>query len=265
MDYYFKSKVALVVGASSGIGKAIAEAFAREGAITILSARSRERLEAIAKELCSKGFIAEAIVADVSIRKHAEELIDKVVNKFGRIDILVNSVGTHDSKRIFDSDPSEIERVLITNFMGPVYCTLRALRFMLESGSGVIVNISSIEGRRALRHPPGYVASKFALSGFTDLLRLELSGTGIHVLGVYPGYVETPLIEGLKLPSRKATKPIKPEEVANAVIKGIKRRKHEIVIPNPISTRIFLAINMLFPRLVDKLVDKLGLSGEIPR
>lgn len=265
MDRFFKDRVVLVVGASSGIGKAATEAFARRGSEVILAARSKERLETIVGGLRSEGFKAHSFAADISIRDVAEHLIDDVIERFGRIDILVNSVGIHDLRRVFDSDPDDIEHVMRVNFMGPVYCTLRALRFMLRQGNGIIVNVCSVEGRRALRHPPGYVASKFALSGFTELLRLELKGIGVRVIGIYPGYVETPLIEGLKLRGKGATRPIKPEDVADAIIRAIERGKVDVIIPNPLGIRLFLAMNMIFPGFVDGIVDRMGLSGEIPK
>ncbi len=258
----FKDHVVLVVGASSGIGRATAEAFSREGAKTILSARSADKLESIAKALRSEGFEAYPFPSDVSIRQQAEGLIEWVVKTFGTLDILVNSVGVYDIRRVTEADPADIEEVMRINFFGPVYCTLRALREMLKKGKGVIVNVSSVEGKKALKHPPGYVCSKFALTGFTDLLRQELYGTGIRVVGVYPGYVKTPLIEKLRLPDIKATKPIPPEQVAAAILDAVEKGKAEVIIPNPISVKFFLTLNTLSPNIGDWFVRKYNLSGE---
>ncbi|MEM0090129.1 MAG: SDR family oxidoreductase [Nitrososphaerota archaeon] len=258
----FKNHVVLVVGASSGIGRATAEAFSREGAKTILSARSADKLESIAKTLRSEGFEAYPFPSDVSVRQQAEGLIDWVVQTFGTLDILVNSVGIYDVRRVTEADPSDIEEVMRVNFFGPVYCTLKALREMLKRGRGVIVNVSSVEGKKALKHPPGYVCSKFALTGFTDLLRQELYGTGIRVLGVYPGYVDTPLIKKLRLPDRKITKPIPSEQVAAAILDAVEKGKAEVIIPNPINVKIFLTLNTLSPSIGDWFVRKYNLSGE---
>lgn len=261
-DGRFKDNIVLVVGASSGIGKAIAEAFAREGARTILSARSVDKLESIAKALRSEGLEAYTFPSDVSIRQQAEGLIDWVIQNFGRLDILVNSVGVYDVRRVVEADPADIENVMRVNFFGPVYCTLKALREMLKIGRGVIVNVSSVEGKKALKHPPGYVCSKFALTGFTDLLRQELYGTGVRVLGVYPGYVDTPMIEKLRLPDSRATRPIPPERVAAAILDAVEKGKAEVIIPNPVGVKAFLILNMLSASLGDWFVRKYNLSGE---
>ncbi|MEM2910185.1 MAG: SDR family oxidoreductase [Nitrososphaerota archaeon] len=258
----FKEYVVVVVGASSGIGKATAEAFSREGARTILSARSADKLESIAKALRSEGFEAYPFPSDVSIRQQAERLIDWVVQTFGTLDILVNSVGIYDIRKVTEADPADIEEVMRTNFFGPVYCTLKALKEMLKKGKGVIVNVSSIEGKKALKHPPGYVCSKFALTGFTDLLRQELYGTGVRVVGVYPGYVNTPLIEKLRLPDSKATKPIPPEQVAVAILDAVEKNKAEVIIPNPTSVKVFLTLSTLSPNIGDWFVRRYNLSGE---
>lgn len=260
-----KGKVAIVTGASSGIGLATVKEFASRGASVVLAARNTSKLESTVKELNSQygndvngksRFIA--VTADVSKEEDCKNLVAKSVEHFGRIDILVNNAGISMRAMFKDLDLSVIRNLMDVNFWGTVYCTKYALPYLLEA-KGSVVGVISIAGFKGLPARTGYSSSKFAIYGFLDTLRIEHLHDGLHVMVFAPGFT-TSNIRNVALTAdgsqqgetpRDEDKMMSAEEVAARMAKGIIKRKSQIVL-TPIGN-LTVWLNKFFPRLVDKL------------
>lgn len=260
-----KGKVAIVTGASSGIGLATVKEFASRGASVVLAARNTSKLESTVQELNSQygndvngksRFIA--VTADVSKEEDCKNLVAKSVEHFGRIDILVNNAGISMRAMFKDLDLSVIRNLMDVNFWGTVYCTKYALPYLLEA-KGSVVGVISIAGFKGLPARTGYSASKFAIYGFLDTLRIEHLHDGLHVMIFAPGFT-TSNIRNVALTAdgsqqgetpRDEDKMMSAEEVAARMAKGIKKRKSQIVL-TPIGN-LTVWLNKFFPRLVDRL------------
>jgi dehydrogenase/reductase SDR family member 7B len=182
-----KDKVVIITGGSSGIGKAMAFVFGHEGAKIVVSARHREALEEVGRELTNQNIPNITVVADVSHELDNKRLIDTTIEKFGKIDILINNAGITMRSMFADlEDIDVIKKVMDVNFYGTVYATKFALPHILKT-NGSIVGISSIAGYRGLPVRTGYSASKFAVNGFLEALRTELLKTEVHILTACPG------------------------------------------------------------------------------
>ncbi len=260
-----KGKVAIVTGASSGIGLATVKEFASRGASVVLAARNTSKLESTVQELNSQygndvngksRFIA--VTADVSKEEDCKNLVAKSVEHFGRIDILVNNAGISMRAMFKDLDLSVIRNLMDVNFWGTVYCTKYALPYLLEA-KGSVVGVISIAGFKGLPARTGYSSSKFAIYGFLDTLRIEHLHDGLHVMVFAPGFT-TSNIRNVALTAdgsqqgetpRDEEKMMSAEEVAARMAKGIIKRKSQIVL-TPIGN-LTVWLNKFFPRLVDKL------------
>ncbi len=264
---YWSGKVALVTGGSSGLGRALAEAFVRADANVVISARSSAALESVAAELRQYGTQVLAIPADVTQQQHVESLIEQTVQRLGRIDVLVNNVGRSARGTALDTTPEDFSTLMDLNFLSAVRCTRAAAPHLIRS-RGHLVNIGSLSGKSASRYLGAYSATKFALAAYSQQLRLELEPQGLHVLLVSPGPIEredsgrryADQLEGLP-PS--AAKPgggariprIRPEKLSEAILRACRRRQPELVYP-PLA-RLFIGVIQLFPRLGDWLVRKM--------
>ena len=184
-------KVAVITGASSGIGSALAQLLAQEGATVVLAARRKEKLEAIAGRIQKSGGKGVVVRCDVTVPEDAEELIHYTVQECGRIDILVNNAGRGNLASVEDTTDSMIENIFAVNVFALWYTTRPALRYMKERGSGHVINIASIAGKLGFPYNSAYVAAKHACVGFTHALRLELAETGIHASVICPASVLT--------------------------------------------------------------------------
>lgn len=260
-----KGKVAIVTGASSGIGLATVKEFASRGASVVLAARNTSKLESTVQELnsqygndanCKSRFIA--VTADVSKEEDCKNLVAKSVEHFGRIDILVNNAGISMRAMFKDLDLSVIRNLMDVNFWGTVYCTKYALPYLLEA-KGSVVGVISIAGFKGLPARTGYSSSKFAIYGFLDTLRIEHLHDGLHVMVFAPGFT-TSNIRNVALTAdgsqqgetpRDEEKMMSAEEVAARMAKGIIKRKSQIVL-TPIGN-LTVWLNKFFPRLVDRL------------
>jgi short-subunit dehydrogenase len=256
----FKSKVVIITGASSGIGRACAEEFAKRGANLVLAARQYVTLCEITANLEKQyGIKALAVQADVSKEEDCEHLIKQAVATFGKIDILINNAGLSMRALFQDVDLSVLKNLMDVNFWGTVYCSKYALSEILKT-RGSIIGVSSIAGYRGLPGRTGYSASKFAMNGFMESLRTELLKTGVHVMVACPGFTtsnirvaalsengsshgETSMDEGKMMSS---------EEVAVIIADGIADRKRTLVIGGQGKLTVWL--NKLLPALADKLV-----------
>ncbi|GAB3278609.1 SDR family oxidoreductase [Larkinella harenae] len=254
-----KDKVVVITGASSGIGKALAFAFGREQAIIVICARRLESLETVGAELSRSGIRNLCLQADVSVEADVKRLIEKTVQQFGRLDILINNAGITMRSMVLDMDPDVIRKVMDINFMGTVYATRYALPYILQA-KGSIVGISSIAGYRGLPVRSGYSASKFAMNGFLEALRTELLNTGVHVLVACPGFTTSNIrysalnnegaVAGETV--RDESKMMSAEECADHILKAVKRRKRDLVLTAQGKLVVFL--NKLFPGLTDRMV-----------
>jgi short-subunit dehydrogenase len=251
---------ALVTGASSGIGRALAIELAKRGADLVLIARRADRLTEVADEISRLGRRAVCIAGDVtdpSIRARALTLARE---SFGGLDILINNAGVAAHGRFAEADPGRVRPIMEVNFFAPVEFIREAIPLLRDGVQPVVVNIGSILGRRGSPHKSEYSASKFALTGFSEAVRPELAKLGIDVLLVDAGPTQTEhfdvLLEGsAKLPwGDPRRQPA--EDVARAIVRAIERGKNEII--TGWRGRLLLLTNRLAPRLLDRIMARYG-------
>ena len=228
----FHGKSVVVTGASSGIGEALARHFAELGANVVLGARSAEKLEAVAAEIRAKGGHAVGCAVDVVCEEECKALIDTAVREFGGVDVLICNAGLS-MRALFDEvDLKVLHRLMDVNFWGPVNCCKYALPY-LQRAHGSIVGISSVAGLHGLPGRTGYSASKYAMTGFLETLRIENLKKGLHVMVACPGFTASNVrfaaltADGSQQGEtpRDEAKMMTPEEVARIVVRGIRRRK----------------------------------------
>src|SRR5215469_9464755 len=188
---FFRGRKMLVTGASSGIGHDIALLLAGLGVKIALLARRRVLLDDLASAIRDQGGDALVLTADISKREEVRQAVARALGEFGHIDILVNSAGILEPGSVETMDPQSFRRMLDVNVLGTLHTIQAVLPSMRQAGSGSIMNIGSLAGRRGMPPLGGYSATKFALVGLTEALRVELFGTGVHVALVMPGVVET--------------------------------------------------------------------------
>jgi NAD(P)-dependent dehydrogenase (short-subunit alcohol dehydrogenase family) len=193
---YFRGRTMLITGASSGIGRDIGLTFARMGARVALAARRKSLLNELADEIRASGGDAFVLSADVTNRNQVREAVDLALQEFGHIDILINSAGILEAASVETMDPDSLERMMDVNLFGTLHTIQAVLPAMKIARSGSIVNIASLAGRRGLPPLGGYSATKFAVVGLTEALRVELYGTGVRVSLVMPGVIDTPMAHG---------------------------------------------------------------------
>jgi len=262
----FNGKVALITGASSGIGRRLAVDLAAHGAIVVGCGRSLERLKETAEELKRRSPESMVMVCDVGDRAQVKRMIDMVLRDFGKIDVLVNNAGFGSYESFADSTVEAIEAITRTNYLGTVYCTKEALPSMIARRSGHIVNISSVSGKIATPNMASYCATKFAQIGLSESLYYELKPLGIHVSVICPGPVRTNFREPF---DDLAPKPpdfvvLDAGAVSNAIIKAIERGGFEITMPR--SLAFFCVIRGIMPSLVRFLVSRIRPSpGSRPK
>ena len=255
---FFKDKVIIITGASSGIGLASAKLFGSFGAKVVMAARHIDRLEEEAAEVSADPGKVLCVKTDVSLEEDCKNLIAKTIEKFGRIDILVNNAGISMRAMFKDLDLNVIKSLMDVNFWGTVFCTKFALPYLLES-KGAVVGVISIAGYSPLPARTGYSSSKYAIRGFLDCLRVEHLYDGLHVMIFAPGYTasnvrnaaltsngkpqgETPLDEG-KLMSA--------EECAMHLAKGLYKRKSSLILS--CLGKVTVLFHNIFPNLTDRL------------
>lgn len=259
MTVGLRGSVVLLTGATSGIGLALAEMLVRRGAVVVGMARSADRLESL--EAAAGGGPGKfyAVPADVTDPGAANSAVDQTVSRFGRIDVLVCNAGVYVRVPVRQSTLQDYERAMAVNFYGGVRLILRTLPFMLKRRKGSIVAITSMDGKKGLPPDAPYVASKFAMTGFMDVLRQELHGTGVTATTVLPGRVDTPMIDWLTVP--KVSAKVSAVRVARAVLRGIRRQSAEVFVPYP-GLKLLAAANTVSASLGDWLVRMFGLEGE---
>jgi short-subunit dehydrogenase len=226
-----RGKVAIVTGASSGIGRDVATALARRGTVVIGVARRDDLLARSAAEWRAHAPGSTYLAGDLGDRTFAERVVAETVAAHGRVDVLVNNAGIPSHKPIYEVTPDDVERLLRVNFLASVWTTLAAIPSMLCTGGGVIVNVSSMASRVAPPRETAYTASKCALDGFTAGLWTDLAGSNIHVALVTPGPIDTEIWEKDETPSGYQGVKHPPRIVTAAILDAIERRRHEVIVP----------------------------------
>ena len=254
-----RDKVVIVTGASSGIGKALVYELSRQGAKIAIASRNIEELLNIEQDLKKKGTEILPIRTDVTKEQACKELIEQTYTHFGRIDVLINNAGISMRALLQDVEINVLHKVMDVNFWGTVYCTKYALPYLLQSG-GTVVGVISIAGFIGLPGRTGYAASKFAVRGFLNTVRIENRKKGLHVLVAAPGFTASN-IRKTALDARghqqgesprKEDKMMSAERCATIIVRGIRKRKREIIMTF-VEGKLAVFLSKWFPRLVDKL------------
>lgn len=266
----FKDKVVVITGATSGIGEACAEVFGREGAKLSITGRNPEKLGKTQKQLEEKGFEVLSVLADAGSEADNKKMAEETLQRYGRIDVLINNAGISMRALFQDLDLEVFHKVMDTNFWGTVYATKYCLPAILES-KGSIIGVSSINGYRGTPARTAYTASKYAMNGFFEALRTEVMKKGVHVLVVAPGFTssnirnsaltadgssqgESPRDEGKMMTS---------EQVAEQMLKATLKRKRDIVLTSEGKMAVFL--NKWIPGILDGIVyNKMAKEKDSP-
>ena len=257
-----KGSVVAITGASKGIGAELARQLAAQGAKLVLAARNEKELEAVAEQCRKAGASVITVKADVAVERDCQAIVAGAVLAFGRLDTLVNNAGISMWARFEDiQDMSILERIMQVNYMGAVYCTHHALPHLRES-KGRLIGVASLAGRTGVPTRTGYSASKHAMTGFFDSLRIELEGSGVTVTMIYPGFVATGIRENATGPDGKAilVSPVKEgevmgvEECARRIATAIARREREVVMTA--RGKIGLWLKLLAPSLIDRIAKR---------
>jgi NAD(P)-dependent dehydrogenase (short-subunit alcohol dehydrogenase family) len=263
----FKDKVVIITGASSGIGRELAHQLADQGACLVLAARNRERLEAAKVDCIERGGKAIAIPTDNGFPSQCKDMVRRAAEEFGRIDALVNNAGITMWARFEDVNELGIfEQIMRVNYLGSMYCTHFALPYLKKS-KGLIVGVSSLAGKSGIPTRSGYAASKHAMTGFFDSLRIEVEPFGVCVCMIYPGFVASQVRAQALGPDGKplVTSPVREGEVmpvekfARIMVAAMTRRKREVVMT--LRGKLGQWLKLIAPGLVDRVANQAIKSG----
>jgi len=253
-------KIVVITGASSGIGKSLAHEFASRGANLVLAARQYVTLCEITETLEKQYDIkALAVQCDVSVESDCDSLMKQAITTFGKIDVLVNNAGISMRALFNDADLQVLKTLMDVNFWGTVYCTKYAMPHLLQT-KGTVVGVSSIAGYKGLPGRTGYSASKFAMNGFLDALRVENLKTGVHVLTACPGFTASN-IRNTALDKHGAQqgestlheeKMMTSEHVAKIIADGVENRARTLIMTG--QGKLTVALSKFVPGVLDKLV-----------
>lgn len=254
-----KNKVVIITGGSSGIGKALAFAFGREGAKIVISGRNLDKLHQVSQALSLQSIDNLTFMGDVSQEADCQRMIEETIKRFERIDVLINNAGITMRAMFEEADTAVIRKVMDTNFFGMVYSTKYALPYLKET-KGSIIGISSIAGYRGLPVRTGYSASKFAMNGFLEALRTELLHTGVHVLTACPGFTTSNIrVAAIGKNGQVTGESVRDEEnmmtaeaVANRIVIAVKNRKRQLLLTT--QGWLTVLVNRWFPKLMDRIV-----------
>jgi len=258
-NLFFKNKVVVVTGGTDGIGKALIETLITHNAQIATCGRNQCKLDQLKSEFPNANLFCYK--ADVSIYQDCENFIQKTLEYFGKINILINNAGISMRSELIDCDVDVIKKVMDINFMGTVYCTKLSLPSIIAN-QGSIVGISSIAGYRGLPGRSGYSASKFALNGWLESIRTELMDKNVNVLWVCPGFTQSN-IRNVALNEKAEAQGESPldesslmtaSECANHILNAIEKKKRTVILSFQGKQTIF--INKLFPKWADSLIRK---------
>ncbi len=254
-----EGKVAVITGASMGIGEAIAKLFMQEGAKVVLCSRDLARTRA-AEQRIGGGTNTFSVACDVSKRDQVDALVKTTVAKFGRIDIFVNNAGFGLNDAVADMDMAEFRRMFDTNLFGAVECMQAVIPIMRQQGGGDIVNISSVSGHIATPYMSGYAATKHAMNAIGKAGRMELLRHNINVLTVCPGYIATDFVKNMvkgKHSERVGSSvkyAVTPDVVADATLQGLLKRKREVIVPK--FYKMIISMYQALPGVVERRIRK---------
>jgi uncharacterized protein len=262
----WQNKVALVTGGSSGLGRVIADAFAAGGAKVAIVGLEADAVQRAAGEMQAAGRDVLGLHADITRQEDVDRLFAQTIERFGRLDVLVNNAGRSMRGKVLDTTPEQFRDLMELNLIALVRCTRAAAPHLLKQ-RGHVVNIGSLAAKSAARWVGAYPATKHAVAAYSQQLRLELGPQGLHVLLVCPGPIERkdarlyPLegLEGVPESARApgagvCVKGIPPERLARAILRACERRRPELVMPG--RARILFAISQLWPSLGDWIVQR---------
>jgi NAD(P)-dependent dehydrogenase (short-subunit alcohol dehydrogenase family) len=255
-----------VVGASSGIGRETALQFAKRGAKLVVSARTESGLASLVSEISALGGEAIAVTADISDFEQVQQIADKTIERFGRLDTWVNAAATAVIAPFEQVTPEEFKRVIEVNLMGPVYGAMVAMPLLRQTGRGAIITISSVEARRSMPLQSSYSASKHGLEGFMDSLRAELKYEGfpIVITNILPSVINTPFYN--KARTKLGVKPTgippyyQPKLVADAILHAAEHPTRDIIVGDV--GRLADFVQKIAPDLADTLVGAIAIPGQ---
>ena len=258
MQKRLKGKIVVITGASSGIGEAMAHLYSQMGAKVVLGARSKEKLSLLSQTIRSEGGEVEYVVADVTKEEECKRLVEMAVEVFGGIDVMICNAGISMRALFDDVEMKVLHRVMDVNFWGCVGCTKYALPY-LQKSKGSVVGVSSVAGLHGLPARTGYSASKYAMTGFLETVRVENLKKGLHVMIACPGFTASNVrfsaltADGSAQGAtpRKEEKMMSAEEVAARIARGVARRKRLVLMEY--EGRLTHFIKKFAPGLLDKL------------
>ena len=247
-------KTVIVTGASSGIGRETAVAFARAGANLVLAARNEAALNEVAAEIAPFVRRVSVIPTDVSQRAAVEAMVEQTARELGSIDILVNNAGVGLNALLAEGSMTNIRRLFEVNVFGALHCIQAVVPYMKRQGKGQIINISSLAGKIATPRNGAYAATKFALTAISDALRLELGEHGITVTTVFPGITDTAFGENVLRevdvpPVPGIVRGVSPRRVANAIVRAARWERREVYVT--VTDRMVVGLKNVSPCVVD--------------
>ena len=252
-------QVIIVTGAASGIGRELCRLFGRRRAKIGLVDREKGKLELFADELRQAGVPCAAAVADVCQREQVQNAVHQIVATLGPADILIPCAGICRASTVDDLKMSDVEEIVRTNFLGTVYMIEAILPSMLERERGQIAGISSMAGLRGVPFEPAYSASKAAVAVYLESLRSELRHRGVIVTTVFPGYVQTPMLDeinGMMGADMSAGKAFTSNAAAARIMKGIERRRSYVYFPGRLGLSVRLS-RLMPPRMYDRIMGRM--------
>ncbi len=249
---------AIVTGASSGIGRALALDLSRQGADLVVTARREDRLQSLSAEIATRGGRIVVVPGDITDPQVRQRTIDAARSSFGGLDILVNNAGVGALGLFEDAAADRVRRIMEVNFFALVEMTRSALPLLKQGTNPIVVNVSSILGRRGAPYSSEYSASKFAVHGFSEAIRAEFTRHGIDVLVVSPGTTQTEFFDSVVEKVGEPTWPehtaVTAEAVAGKIVRAMKRGRHEII---PYGWgKVLCWLNRLSPSMVDRIMAR---------
>lgn len=266
MKENWKDKVVLVTGGSSGLGRMIAEGFARRGAKIAIAALEEDLLQKAVEEMTAEGYEVFPIHANITKQEEVDRIFTQLISYYGHLDVLVNNAGRTHRGKISEVSPEDFQALFDLNVLGTIRCTQKAIPYLLKV-KGHVVNIGSLAAKSASRWVGAYPVSKFAVAAFSQQLRLELGEEGLHVLLVCPGPIKRDNPRLYRLPGSEGIpetalrpgggvhlKGLDPQVLTDRIIRYCELRKPELVMPW--KARLLFTISQMFPALGDWLVLK---------
>jgi hypothetical protein len=266
VDKWLAGKIAVVTGASSGIGEAVARAFARHGASVVLAARTQSTLERVATEIAAGGSKVLAVATDIGDPAAAAALLERASAHFGGVDILINNAGVNHRGAVEERSAEELAQIVNVNLTAPILLTRAALPYLRRRGGGTVVNVASLAGRVPLPHEATYSATKFGLRAFSFALAEELAGTNIRISVVSPGPVATGFIltDLEHVPDLVFSQPVSTaEEIATLVVEAV--RGGALESTPSCGSRYATTLGYLFPaarRALTPLLERRGRAAK---